>query len=155
MSWLPATFAHPERLDLASGHHLRPIRATDVDLDYPAVMGSRDRLWMMFGRPWEWPRATMTFEQDLADLERHEREIRDHESFNYAIFDAGETVLLGCVYIDPDDTQVVDADVCWWVVDDAVGSALELALTEAVPGWLDDRWPFERVRYFYDIDASA
>ena len=38
----------------------------------------------------------MTVEQDRADLARHEREIRDHQSFNYAILDADESHLLGC-----------------------------------------------------------
>ena len=43
----------------------------------------------------------MTVEQDREDLARHEDEMVDHESFNYALFDPGETELLGCVYIDP------------------------------------------------------
>ena len=42
MSWLPDGFIAPARLDLRTGHHLRPIREPDVDLDYPAVMGSRN-----------------------------------------------------------------------------------------------------------------
>ena len=41
MPWLPPDFAHPLRLDLETGHHLRPIRADDVDLDYPAVLTSK------------------------------------------------------------------------------------------------------------------
>jgi hypothetical protein len=31
--WLADDFSHPERLDLATGHHLRPIRENDVDID--------------------------------------------------------------------------------------------------------------------------
>jgi hypothetical protein len=77
-SWLPPDFAHPERVELSAGHHLRPIREDDVAIDYPAVMGSRERLWSIFGEPWVWPPATMTSAQDQADLARHEREIRAH-----------------------------------------------------------------------------
>ena len=33
MPWLPEAFVHPESVDLPTGHHLRPIRADDVDLD--------------------------------------------------------------------------------------------------------------------------
>jgi hypothetical protein len=44
MGWLPDGFAHPEREDLSTGHHLRPIRASDTGIDFPAVMGSRERL---------------------------------------------------------------------------------------------------------------
>jgi RimJ/RimL family protein N-acetyltransferase len=145
--WLPAGFEHPERVELASGHHLRPIREDDVAIDYPAVMGSRERLWEIFGEPWGWPPETMTYEQDQADLARHEREIRDHESFNYAVLDAEESRLLGCVYIDPAERAGADADICWWVVDEEVGLALDAALSVFVARWLADAWPFSAPRF--------
>jgi RimJ/RimL family protein N-acetyltransferase len=149
MPWLPADFDHPTRLDLPTGHHLRPIRAADVDLDLPAVMGSRERLWAIYGEAWGWPPSTMTAEQDREDLVHHEAEAEAHASFNYALFDADESELLGCVYIDPpqDEFAGVDAMVSWWVVDDAVGTPLEAALDEAVPAWLDRDWPLRNVRY--------
>ena len=75
MGWLPDGFATPERVELASGHHLRPIRADDVEIDYPAVMGSRERLWARYGEAWGWPPATMTLEDDRDDLAHHEAEI--------------------------------------------------------------------------------
>lgn len=143
-SWLPADFVHPLRVELPTGHHLRPIRADDVDLDYPAVMGSRERLWSLYGEAWGWPPATMTPEQDREDLAHHEAEIEAHESFNYALFDAGETALLGCVYIDPTDLDDADAEVSWWVVDDLVGTEVEAALDSLVPGWLARDWPLRR-----------
>jgi hypothetical protein len=73
MSWLPEDFVHPVRVPVPGGYHLRPIKAADTDLDYPAVMGSRERLWSVFGAAWGWPAAT-TWEQDRADLVRHEAE---------------------------------------------------------------------------------
>ncbi|WP_448811187.1 hypothetical protein [Agromyces bauzanensis] len=51
-SWLPEGFTHPERVEFVLGYHLRPIRADDVDIDYPAVMGSRERLWQIYGESW-------------------------------------------------------------------------------------------------------
>lgn len=148
MSWLPDDWRHPERLDLPTGHHLRPIRADDVEIDYPAVMGSRERLWETFGQVWGWPPADLTFEQDRDELAWHEREIAEHRSFNYALFaDEAESALLGCVYVDPPEKVGADADVSWWVVDDLVGTPAEAALAEAVPAWLAARWPFGRVRY--------
>lgn len=45
--------------------------------------------------------ATMTYQQDLEDLARHEAENAAHLSFNYALFNDAETALLSCVYIDP------------------------------------------------------
>jgi len=147
MPWLPADFVHSLRVDVDSEHHLRPIRATDVDLDMVAVMGSQARLWSIFGSAWEWPPASMTQEQDRADLARHEAEIEAHESFNYALFDAAESTLLGCVYIDPPEKSGADAEICWWVVDELVGSPSEAALDELVPRWIATTWPFERPRH--------
>ncbi|MDF2575407.1 MAG: family N-acetyltransferase [Agromyces sp.] len=143
--WLPEGFAHPERVELVDGYHLRPIRADDVDIDYPAVMGSRERLWQIYGESWGWPPATMTYEADRDDLARHEREIAAHETFNYAILDADETRLVGCVYIDPHDTH--DAESSWWVVDELVGSSLEKELDAFVPHWLRTTWGFGDVHF--------
>jgi Acetyltransferase (GNAT) domain len=145
--WLPKAFLPPDRVELGSGHHLRPIRPSDIDLDYPAVMGSQPRLWEIFGRAWGWPPPTMTREQDLADLERHAEEMVRLESFNYAMFDRDETALLGCVYIDPPEKVGSDADISWWVVDAEVGGALERALRDAVPEWISGSWPFRMPRF--------
>ena len=150
MSWLPESFHHPERVDLPTGHHLRPIREADVDLDYPAVMGSRERLWEKYGEAWGWPPATMSFEEDRQDLARHEAEIAAHEAFNYAILDKGETALLGCLYVDPPEEGSppgTEAAVSWWLVDDAVGTDLEQALGDFVPRWLVEAWGFESIQY--------
>jgi hypothetical protein len=149
-SWLPEGFRHPERVDLACGMHLRPIRAADVEIDHPAVMGSRERLWAKYGAAWGWPPAAMTLEQDREDLAHHEAEIARQETFNYAVLDENETELLGCVYIDPPspgDESGSDAVVSWWVVDHAVGTELDRALQDFVPRWLRDTWGFEAVDF--------
>ncbi len=145
--WLPDGWDHPTRVELPTGHHLRPIRADDVDLDMPAVMGSRERLWSIYGEAWGWPPATMTAEQDREDLQHHADEMVTHESFNYALFDADETELIGCVYIDPTDKPGGDADISWWVRDEYVGSEVESALDELVPRWIAEEWPLQQPRY--------
>src|SRR5439155_17083471 len=130
---------------------MRPIRATVVDIDYPAVMGSRARLWAKYGEAWGWPPAHMTYEADRDDLAHHEAEIAAHESFNYAVLDADETALLGCVYIDPPDDRSpagADAVASWWVVDAEAGGELERALGELVPRWLAEVWGFSAVHWF-------
>lgn len=152
-SWLDPAFSAPARLGLRTGHHLRRIREDDVDLDYPAVMGSRERLWRIFGPAWGWPPATMTKRADRDDLRRHEEEMARNESFNYAVFDADETALLGCVYIDPPERVGADADISWWVVDDEAGGPLDHALTPAVPRWIAAAWPFEEPR-FVGVDLT-
>ena len=141
---------HPELVELATGHHLRPIREADVGIDYPAVMGSRERLWAKYGEAWRWPPADMSYEQDREDLAGHEAEIAAGEAFNYAILDEGETALYGCVYVDPpDDGSPVgtEAVVSWWVVDRALGTELERELDRFVPEWLSSVWGFRSVHY--------
>jgi hypothetical protein len=150
MAWLAEGFVHPQRVDLPTGHHLRPIRESDVAIDYPAVMGSRERLWEKYGEAWGWPAATMSYDADQQDLARHEAEIAAQETFNYAVLDEHETELLGCVYIDPPDEQsppASDAVVSWWVVGHAVGTPLERELAGFVPRWLADTWRFRSVHY--------
>jgi hypothetical protein len=89
----------------------------------------------------------MTVEQDREDLAHHEEEIARHESFNYALFDTGETELLGCVYIDPPEKAGADAEISWWVVDRLVGTDVERALDELVPRWIATDWPLQAPRY--------
>lgn len=147
MAWLPDRFAHPTYVEIGSDLHLRPISPLDTDLDMVAVMGSRDRLWSMFGEIWGWPPADMTHEQDREDLQHHADEMERHESFNYALFDPDETALMGCVYIDPTDKPGADADVAWWVVDELAGTAVESRLDTFVPAWVEASWPFVSPRF--------
>ena len=136
MNWLPEDFEHPTRVPIGeAGHYLRPIHPDDTGLDMVAVMGSRERLWSIYGEAWGWPTTTMTAEADREDLARHAQEIEDHESFNYALFDHDETALLGCVYIDPPEKPGADAEISWWVIDSLVGAELEAALDASVPAW--------------------
>lgn len=148
MNWLPDDFTHPTIVPLGDeGHHLRPIHPDDTELDMIAVMGSQARLWSIYGEAWGWPTTTMTAEADREDLARHAQEMETHESFNYALFDADETALLGCLYIDPPEKPGADAEISWWVVDSLAGSELERQLDAYVPAWIAAAWPLERPRY--------
>ncbi len=147
MTWLPEDVVHPVHAAVPGGLHLRPIRESDAGLDYPAVMGSRERLWEIFGQAWGWPAATMSYEADREDLLRHQIEIEAHQSFNYALFNADETALLGCVYIDPPERAGADGEISWWVVDDLAAGPAEAALEAMVPRWIAEEWPFRSPRY--------
>lgn len=151
MAWLSEGFEHPRRVSLpGQEHHLRPIRASDVAIDYPAVMGARERLWRKYGEAWGWPSASIGYEADREDLARHEAEGEAQEAFNYAILDRAETELCGCIYIDPPGPGAPtgsEAVVSWWVSEPHVGSALERVLAEFVPRWLGERWGFQTVHF--------
>jgi RimJ/RimL family protein N-acetyltransferase len=151
--WLPADFAHPVHVDLTDEVHLRPIRASDVDIDMVAVMGNQQMLWDIYGEAWGWPPPTMTREQDEEDLAHHAAEAEAHESFNYAVLTADESALLGCVYINPAPGTGRDgagedgaAEVSWWMVADA-DPDLRRCLDAFVPAWIAAAWPFRTVTY--------
>lgn len=147
-TWLPATWRHPTRVQVTDTHHLRPIGPDDTELDMPAVMGSRERLWSIYGVAWGWPPEHMTAEQDREDLQYHADEAAKQSSFNYALLDADETELVGCVYVDPPEkVGEADAEISWWVRDEHVGSDLEAALDAFVPRWIAEDWPLEHPRY--------
>ncbi|WP_142120917.1 GNAT family N-acetyltransferase [Rarobacter faecitabidus] len=145
-NWLPASFVHPLRVDFSESIYLRPIRASDVDIDLIAVHANRDMLWEQYGEAWGWPPVDMTLDEDLADLARHAEEIERHESFNYAILSGAEggpdQRLLGCVYIDPPQSDEPGArpEVSWWCVADAP-PALSAGLGDFVRSWIADEWP--------------
>ena len=78
---------------------VRPLRASDVTLDYDAVISSRAEL--LLGSGGTWPREEFTLEENLADLQRHEQEHRDRVAFTYTVMNPAETECLGCIYIGP------------------------------------------------------
>jgi len=146
-TWMPDGWRHPTRLELPTGHHLRPLRADDVDLDVCAVLGSQERLWSVLGAVRGWPPAALTVEEDRRDLARLEAATVRHESFAYALLDVGETELLGRLHVEPPRTAGADGDVWWWVVDPLVGGPVETALADAVPRWIARDWPLSRPRF--------
>ena len=78
---------------------LRPLRASDVELDYDAVMSSAEMLrrWSQSG----WPADDFTLAQNLDDLRRHEREHEERQAFTFTVLDPPGTRCLGCVYLTP------------------------------------------------------
>ena len=147
-TWLPAAFAHPTHVEVGLGHHLRPIRADDVDLDMIAVMGSRERLWSIYGDAWGWPPATMTHEQDREDLARHAAEMVDPRVLQLRAPRHRRDGPAGVrLHRPPGEGRGADAEISWWVVDECVGTDLEAALDALVPRWIAEAWPLERPRY--------
>jgi hypothetical protein len=83
-----------------------------------------------------WP-TPMTSDQNLADLEQHQREFVAGEAFAYSVLD-GDAVI-GCVYIDPDGSGGTDAVVRSWVRASRAERDLDLAVE--IDQWLRKEWP--------------
>jgi len=132
---------------------LRPLRSTDVALDYDAVMSSAAEL-----RRWSqtaWPADDFTLAENLADLERHEREHLAREAFTFTVLDREATRCLGCVYIKPPpagtgplpDAGGFVAVVGFWVRASEIASHLDAHLLAALRQWLGADWAFDRVLF--------
>jgi hypothetical protein len=137
---------------------LRPIRAFDAELDYEAVMESKE-----FLRQWEqssWPEDDFTVEGNREDLAKLERHHADGESFTYTTMNPTETQCLGCVYIFPtaarlfSRAQISAIDGAWWSEFEAaiyfwirksrLADKLDRRLLEALGPWLEHDWRIER-----------
>ncbi|WP_116951474.1 N-acetyltransferase [Jiangella endophytica] len=133
---------------------LRPILATDAELDYAAVMESRDYL-----RTWEqssWPTDDFTVAANRADLEGLEQRHTDRKAFTYTVMNPAGTECLGCVYLMPTDarsfagariTPVGEhrwddyaAAVYFWVRKSRLEAQLDRVLLDALRSWLVRDW---------------
>lgn len=130
---------------------LRPLRATDVDADYDAVMSSRAML-----RTWSqttWPAEDFTRDENLRDLERHEREHVEGSAFTYTVFDPTATRCLGCVYLTPLRAAQEAAcgggtygvNVGFWVRASEIGRDLDRHLLGCLRDWFASEWRFDTV----------
>lgn len=136
---------------------LRPIRTADAELDYAAVMESRDHL-----RGWEqtgWPEEDFTVEANREDLEKMERWHANGDGFSYTVMNPAETECLGCVYLRSTNapayagariTPVGDlrwedyeATVSFWIRRSRLETATDRALLDVLRAWLAKDWSLQ------------
>jgi RimJ/RimL family protein N-acetyltransferase len=135
---------------------LRPLRTTDVELDYEAVMSSREmlRLWSQS----DWPEDDFKLEGNLADLDRHQREHDAGEAFTYTVMNPENDRCLGCVYLNPLAPELIESGLCdrpgpaggqtaagvrFWVRAALLGSDLERELLSGLRDWFIQEWPVD------------
>ncbi|GAC1375096.1 MAG: hypothetical protein PVS3B1_27150 [Ktedonobacteraceae bacterium] len=134
---------------------IRPLRATDVALDYDAVITSRAELLLRSdGR---WPREGFTLEENLADLIRHEQEHQNRVAFTYTVMNPAEIECLGCIYTNPlqqqfqraglpvEHTPAASAAVTFWVRQSRLQDNLDRRLLQALVPWFQTEWAFSQV----------
>jgi hypothetical protein len=149
--FVPADWVVPAPLATAT-FRLAPLGPEHNESDHAAWGGSIDHIRATPGFAREeggsdaWP-VPMSSEANLRDLEMHAREFRDREAFAYTVL-APETDVdrvIGCIYIDPDETGEASATMRCWVT--ASAASLDVPLADAVRAWLATDWPFESVRF--------
>jgi hypothetical protein len=90
----------------------------------------------------DWP-TPMTLDQNLADLEQHRSEFVAGEAFAYSVLDGDDVI--GCVYIDPDDSGAADAMVRSWIRASRAENDQDLAVE--IDQWLSKAWPLRSRRW--------
>ena len=132
---------------------VRPLRATDVELDYDAVTSSAERL-----RRWsqtEWPADDFTLAENLDDLRRHEREHLERAAFTFTVLDRQETACLGCVYFTPLGPEAAHlcegaghaAAIGFWVRTSELAGDLDQHLLFTLREWIEAAWAFDCVAF--------
>ena len=137
---------------------LRPIRVSDAELDYEAVMESK-----AFLRRWEqssWPADDFTVDANRDDLVTLERRHAAGESFAYTVMNPTETRCLGCVYVFPTTARLFararitalggarwsayEAGVYFWIRQSRLADGLDRRLLDALGPWLAHEWRIGR-----------
>jgi hypothetical protein len=137
---------------------LEPLTTGHVEVDYAALMDSREML-----RKWSggmWPADDFTLQGNYEDLEMHQREHLAREAFTFTVLAPDRQECLGCVYVMPlygwlkmagatppvlaavgDDEAIVR----FWVRQARVADGLDERLLETLLAWLPAGWRFQRV----------
>lgn len=142
--FVPAEFAIPEKLETKE-FRLRMLTVNDVVKDYDAVMTSVEHLKTIWPGG-DWPEG-LTFEQDLIDLGWHQKEFQRRRSFAYTVVTPSESLVTGCVYINPTRKRGYDAVVYLWARQSELAGGLETRLYSAVREWIAKEWPFKKVAF--------
>lgn len=140
---------------------LRPIGPDDAELDYAAVMDTREYL-----RQWRqssWPEDDFTVEANRKDLVELEERHAAHRAFTYTVLDLTGTRCLGCVYVFPtsatflaactvrpvadEEWGSVDAVVFFWVRSTQMAGGMDERLLSALRAWFRDTWRFGKTLY--------
>ena len=142
-SFVPDDFFVPNLLE-TDRFRLRPLSIEDVEKDYEAVMETQTRFHEM---GLSWPRLGFTIQENLADLQRHQQAFDNRQAFAYTVVSLDESRTLGCVYINPVDSNEIDACVSLWVRESEYEQGLEPILFDVVKNWIHSSWPFTHVDY--------
>jgi hypothetical protein len=151
------SFGPPRELR-AAHFRLEPLGPQHNERDHPAWMSSIDHIHSTPGftaADWAgdaWPFA-MSRDDNLADLVKHAEEFESGEAFAYTVLDPETDDVIGCAYVDPDDTGAADAMCRCWVR--ASHSNLDGPLYVALVRWFEGpQWPFTTVRFPGRVSAG-
>ncbi|QDU69013.1 GNAT family N-acetyltransferase [Engelhardtia mirabilis] len=138
------SFSPPLALD-TERLHLEPLSPEHVELDFAALMGSREHLQRTLG--WgDWPREDFTVAENRVDLERHWAEFEAREGYAYTVLSPDRSKCLGCIYLVALPVPADDvAALAYWVIEPELATDLDRHLLESLTAWFERDWPLRRV----------
>lgn len=142
--FVPQEFVVPESF-LTDRYRLEMLSPSVAEIDYDAVMTSKVRLRNVFSKKTEWPKDDMSLEENVRDLERHEKEFKSRQAFAYTVLSLSREKCIGCVYIDPSSVPEFDCEVYLWVRESDL--ALDYDLYNNIRNWLMSSWPFKKIAF--------
>jgi hypothetical protein len=168
LKFYPKNKPVPEKL-ITSDFLIRPLRTTDVELDYQAVIASREKLLKRTaGR---WPKVGFTIDENLSDLESHEQQHKQRTEFTFTIMNVVESECLGCVYILPltkllkgstSKNEIASLNIkdyeAWltfWVTPGAAEQNLDEWIVDKLRSWFSEKWAFSKVVLSFGSQATA
>jgi len=142
MALVPDDFEVPPRFE-SPAFVLEPLGPEHNGRDYDAWSSSIEHIHATPGFDGRrWPHS-MSLEENLADLEAHRAEFDARTAFAYTVLDLRTDDVIGCVYVDPDETRAGGVTVRSWVR--VTHADLDEPLREAVTSWLERDWPLASV----------
>ena len=146
MQFYPEGATVPQGLT-AEEFKLRPLRESDAEIDYAALMDSKSMLRLMSQSGW--PEDDFTIEKNRKDLREHEKEHDEGTAFTYTVLDPTESTCLGCVYIEHLKEGPMKGDYVamlrFWVRQSHLDRDLDRLLLKHLIDWFKDEWAFSRV----------
>ena len=142
MTLVPDHFEVPLRLETPL-FVLEPLGPEHNEPDHEAWTSSIDHIRAtpgFAGRRWPHP---MPLEENLADLDAHRAEFEARTAFAYTVLDPRTEDVIGCVYVDRDESRAGGVTVRSWVR--ATRADLDEPLRATVTAWLERDWPFASV----------
>lgn len=157
MTFYPLPYQPPQSLKTAE-FQLQPLHPKHLELDYDAVMASREMLNLWSGS--SWPTPDFTLAENLADLKWHYDEHVQRKAFTYTILDQGGSYCLGCLYIrqlkelakdNPgkiDHVSEQEALARFWLRTSHNAGNLNSQVLDTLINWFESSWHFPKI-YFH------
>jgi len=144
---------------------LCPLKTSHVELDYAALMASKEMLRRWAGSGW--PADKFDLEANLADLAEHQKEHEAGVAYTFTLLNPAGDECLGCVYIEPllrylelggeiipaYETTAADYEAVlrFWVKQPRLSDSLDQRLFQALIAWIGEEWTFNQV--FFRINS--